>query len=86
LKGIIYNNNIEANADEFSLQPGYMVGVKIEQQMISAAYGTIYSGVAQGKEIVFINNNLGVIQLSIDLGDFASLYGIQAGAKFEITK
>jgi S-adenosylmethionine hydrolase len=39
-----------------------------------------------GKEIVFVINNLGMVQLSINLGNFADTYGVKAGTKIEIEK
>ena len=46
----------------------------------------MYSDVPQGKEVVFVNNNLGILQLSINLGNFARTYAITAGMTVEIRK
>jgi len=71
---------------EFGVQPGASVRVKIGQDLVDAKYGTIYTDVAQGKEVVFVNNNLGVVQLSINLGNFADTHGVKAGTRIEIEK
>jgi len=46
----------------------------------------MYSDVPQGEEVVFVSNNHGMVQLSINLGNFANTYGIKAGTKIEIEK
>ena len=73
-------------ANEFGVKPGDTIQVQIPQSKIPARFGTIYSDVPQGEEIVFVNNNLGVVQLSIHLGDFAKTYSIKAETKIEIEK
>ncbi len=49
-------------------------------------FGTSYSDVPEGEEIVFVSNNHGMVQLSINLGNFAGTYGLKAGTKIEIEK
>jgi hypothetical protein len=71
-------------ASEFGLKPGDTVNIISPQGKITARFGTIYSDVPQGKEVVFVVNNLGVVQLSINLGDFADVHGVKAGTKIEI--
>ena len=71
-------------AGEFGMQPGGWVSVSMPQGEFSARLGMIYSDVPQGKEIVFVVNNLGVVQMSINLGNFAGKYGVKAGSKVEI--
>lgn len=71
-------------ADEFGMKPGDPVNIISPQGKISAKFGTIYSDVPQGKEVVFIVNNLGMMQISINLGDFAATHGVKAGTKVEI--
>jgi S-adenosyl-L-methionine hydrolase (adenosine-forming) len=73
-------------ADEFGLQPGSMINLDANGQIFNIPYGTIYSDVAVGENIVFVNNNLGIVQISINLGNFAGTYGINAGTKIEIKK
>jgi S-adenosylmethionine hydrolase len=73
-------------ANEFGLQPGSIINFDINGQIFNIPYGTIYSDVAVGENIVFVNNNLGIVQISINLGNFAGTYGISAGTKIEITK
>ena len=84
--GNCITNISEKTVNEFGVKSGDIVQVKIQQSMISAKFGTIYSDVPQGKEIVFVNNNLGQLQLSINLGNFASTYGVKAGTNIEIEK
>ena len=71
-------------ANEFGLKPGDSVNIVSPRGIIAARFGTIYSDVPQGKDVVFIVNNLGVVQLSINLGDFAGTHGVKAGTKIEI--
>lgn len=71
---------------DFGLKQGDSVQVKSQGNTIPVKFGTIYSDVPKGKEIMFISNNLGVVQLSINLGNFAGVYGIKAGTKIEIVK
>ncbi len=78
--------NISGGTAGDSLQPGSTIELNIDGQIFNIPYGTIYSDVAVGENIAFVNNNLGILQISINLGDFASTYGIQAGTKIEITK
>jgi len=85
-----YGNGItnisEKTAGEFGLKPGDSIQITGPQGKITAEFGTIYSDVPQGKEIVFVINNLGMVQLSINLGNFADTYGVKAGTKIEIEK
>jgi len=73
-------------ADEFGLEPGDQLSITIATSTIRAIFGTTYADVPQGKEIVFVINNLGMVQMSINLGNFASTYHIKAGTKIEIEK
>jgi len=73
-------------AGEFGLKPGDLVNVIVPQSKITARFGTNYSDVPRGEAIVFVINNLGVVQLSINLGNFAGTYGVKPGAKIEILK
>jgi len=85
-----YGNGItnisEKTANEFGLKPGDSVQITGPQGKITAKFGKIYSDVPLGKEIVFVINNLGMVQLSINLGNFADTYGVKAGTKIEIEK
>lgn len=79
--------NIPAEiANEFGVKPGDPVQVKILQNVIPGKYGTIYSDVPEGENVVFICNNLDMLQLSINLGSFADTYGVKAGTKIELEK
>lgn len=73
-------------ANEFGVKPGDTIQVRSGGSTIPATFGTIYSDVPQGKEIVFVNNNLDMLQLSVNLGNFAKTYNIKAGAKIEIER
>ncbi|MBI2907868.1 MAG: SAM-dependent chlorinase/fluorinase [Chloroflexi bacterium] len=73
-------------ANEFGLKPGDSIRVSDGQRKISAKFGTVYSDVDRGKEIVFVNNNLDMLQLSVNLGSFAETHNIKAGAKIEIER
>jgi S-adenosylmethionine hydrolase len=54
--------------------------------LITARYGTIYSDVPEGKEIAFVLSNLGVVQLSINLGNFSLTYDLKAGSRIGLQK
>ena len=84
--GNAITNISSETANDFGLQPGSMINLDINGQIFNIPYGTIYSDVAVGENIVFVNNNLGIVQISINLGNFAGTYGISAGTKIEITK
>jgi S-adenosyl-L-methionine hydrolase (adenosine-forming) len=73
-------------AAEFGLKPGDIVRVKVLQDEIYAKFGIIYSDVPRGDVIAFVCNNLDMVQLSINLGNFAEVYGVKAGIKVEIDK
>ena len=73
-------------ANEFGVKPGDTIQVRSAGSTIPARFGTIYSDVPQGEEIVFINNNLDILQLSVNLGNFAETHNIKAGAKVEIER
>ena len=84
--GNAVTNISEKTASEFGAKPGDTVWVKNLGNTIPVKFSIIYSDVPQGKEIMFISNNLGMIQLSINLGNFASTYRVEAGTKIEIEK
>lgn len=73
-------------AAEFGLKPGDTVRIKVIQDEIDAKFGIIYSDVPRGDVIAFVCNNLDMVQLSINLGNFAEVYGVKAGMKVEIDK
>ncbi|MBN1188674.1 MAG: SAM-dependent chlorinase/fluorinase [Dehalococcoidales bacterium] len=84
--GNAITNIPSGTAGDFGLQPGDTVRLKSKELNIPVKYGTIYSDVPQGKEVIFVNNNLGLLQLSINLGNFCKTYNIEAGARIEITR
>jgi len=71
---------------EFGVKLGDTILVKGLGDTIPVKFGTIYSDVPQGKEIMFICNNLEMLQISINLGNFADTYSVKTGAKIEIEK
>jgi S-adenosyl-L-methionine hydrolase (adenosine-forming) len=73
-------------AGQFGLKPGDSIKVQTPEKPVEAKFGTIYSDVPQGKEVVFVISNLGVVQLSINLGSFAQTYNLKAGSKIGIQK
>ncbi|MBN1375875.1 MAG: SAM-dependent chlorinase/fluorinase [Dehalococcoidia bacterium] len=84
--GNAVTNLSKETAEELGLKPGDKVWVTLLQTQISATWGTIYSDVPEGKEVVFICNNLDMVQLSINLGSFADKYGVKAGSRIQIEK
>jgi S-adenosyl-L-methionine hydrolase (adenosine-forming) len=84
--GNAITNIPEKTAIEFGVKPGDSVYINTPQSKITARYGTIYSDVPQGETIVFVINNLGRVQLSINLGNFSSTYGVKAGTKIGIAR
>jgi S-adenosylmethionine hydrolase len=84
--GNCITNISEKTADEFGLKPGDVVYIKSTQGTVTARFGINYSDVPQGKEVVFVSNNHDMVQLSINLGNFAGTYDIKAGTKIEIEK
>ena len=84
--GNAITNISEKLANEFGVKPGDMVKVKSSGNTIPIKFGIIYSDVPEGEEIMFVSNNLGMVQLSINLGDFAKAYGVKAATKIEIEK
>lgn len=75
-----------ATATRSGINKGDGVKVKTADKTVDARFGTIYSDVPRGDAIVFVSNNLDVVQLSINLGNFSKTYSINAGTKIEIDK
>jgi S-adenosyl-L-methionine hydrolase (adenosine-forming) len=73
-------------AAKFGVGKGDSVQVKTADKNIAAKFGNIYSDVPKGDPVVFVSNNLDVVQLSINLGNFSKTYGIKAGDKIEVNK
>jgi S-adenosyl-L-methionine hydrolase (adenosine-forming) len=84
--GNCITNISRETTNEFGVKPGDTVTVKSPQGQISAKFGTDYSDVPAGETIVLASRNLGMVQLSINLGNFAEKYGLKAGIKIEIRK
>ena len=84
--GNAVTNISESITGDFGLKPGDTVQVKVSGKTVPVKFGTIYSDVPEGKEVMFVSNGLGMVQLSINLGDFAGVYGIKAGTGIEIEK
>ena len=84
--GNAITNISEKTVNEFGLKPGDLVHVEGPQGTITAKFGIIYSDVPKGDDIVLVSNSLGMVQLSINLGNFANTHGVKAGTKIEIEK
>ena len=84
--GNCVTNISQDTAAQFGLVPGDTIQIQVQPSPIMAKYGTIYSDVPEGKEVAFLNSDLGVVQLSINLGNFAEKYLIRAGSKIAIQK
>lgn len=79
--------NISGNtASQFGLKPGNAIKVQTTEKAVEAKFGTIYSDVPQGQNIVFVISNLGVVQLSVNLGNFSQSYNLKAGSKIGLQK
>jgi S-adenosylmethionine hydrolase len=68
------------------IKPGDDIQVITPHGTIPARYGTIYSDVPLGKEIIFVNNNIDLLQLSVNMGSFAKTHNISTGTKIEIAR
>jgi len=68
------------------ISSGDTVQVIKDELIIKARFGNVYSDVPQGDPVVLTSSNLGVVQLSINLGNFSTTYNIKAGTKIEIDK
>ncbi len=84
--GNCVTNISEETAVNFGLQSGETILFSGGQNGISIKFGTIYSDVPQGDTVMFVNDNLGLLQVSINLGDFADTYDIKAGTNIEIKR
>ena len=73
-------------ANQFGVDPGDDIHVITPHSTIPARYGTIYSDVPVGEEIVFVNNNIDLFQLSLNMDSFAATHNISTGMKIEIVK
>ncbi len=73
-------------AGEFGLEPGDTIRLKVAGIDLPVTFGSIYSDVPLGEEIVFVNNNVDLLQLSMNLGNFAGRYDVAVGAMVEIGK
>jgi S-adenosylmethionine hydrolase len=84
--GNCVTNIAASDAVQYGLAAGDSVRIVDSSDSIAARYGTIYSDVPEGKEIVFVNGNLGVVQLSINMGNYAETYNLKAGSQIGIQK
>jgi S-adenosylmethionine hydrolase len=75
-----------STAGEFGVNRGDGIRVITDQGTIDAVYGAIYSDVPVGDEVVFVNNNIDLLQLSLNMDDFAAAYNMGTGMKVEIVK
>ncbi len=72
-------------AQSFGLKKGDTVVVSAGGKSVTAMFGNIYSDVPKGDPIVFVNS-LQVVELSINIGNFAGTHGLKAGAGIEIAR
>lgn len=72
-------------AQSFGLKKGDTVVISAGGKSVTAGFGNIYSDVPKGDPIVFVNS-LQVVELSINMGNFAGTHGLKAGAGIEITR
>jgi len=84
--GNCVTNIDESYAKDFGLSRGDSIQVELPEALIAGHYGTIYSDVPEGEDIVFVNSNLGVVQLSINMGNYAEKYNLKAGDKIGLVK
>lgn len=75
-----------STASQFGVVPGDDIQVVISGSVIPAKYGTIYSDVAIGEEVAFVNNNIDLLQLSLNLDNFAAAYNVSTGMRVEIAR
>ena len=73
-------------AGEFGIEPGETISVQVAGADISLMFGRIYSDVSVEEDIVFVNNNVDLLQLSVNLGNFAGTHGVEVGARVEISR
>jgi hypothetical protein len=69
----------------YGLNIGDMVQIVVAGKTIAAKYGEDYSDVLKGEPIV-LANSLGTVQLSINKGSFAGVYGVKTGTDVEIER
>ena len=76
--------NIPGNmAAEFGLDLGDEVILTTPGGKIEAMFGRTYGDIPSGKPVVFINS-LDLIELAINMGNFAGVHNISTGRKIEI--
>ncbi|MBN1162092.1 MAG: SAM-dependent chlorinase/fluorinase [Dehalococcoidales bacterium] len=68
---------------EYGLNIGDTVRIVLDGNSIEAKYGENYNDVPTG-ECVLIINSLEKVQLSINKGSFAGIYGVKTGIKVEL--
>jgi S-adenosylmethionine hydrolase len=83
--GNCLTNVTQAECDQLGLKVGDVLRVTIGDAEITLKFGTEYNSVPVGDNVAFVNST-GVLQLSINKGNFSSFYNIKAGTNFEIIK
>ena len=71
--------------DELALQKGDTVTITISSVAISAIYGTTYGDVPVGDTVVFVHS-LDLLELSINMGNFAGTNGADIGTAISLEK
>jgi S-adenosylmethionine hydrolase len=83
--GSCLTNITKDDFDQLGLEVGDSLQVTIGDTKLTMKLGVTYGSVAKGEAVAFVNS-LGVFQLSINLGSFATQYNLKNGTKFEIQK
>ncbi len=84
-----YGNCITNFEDEFSNPLGFSfrdsVDLITDDTTITAMFGTIYGDVPFGDPVVFVNYH-DVMEISINMGNFAEIHRIEMGESIKVTK
>ena len=81
--GNCVTNIPEEMLDNLDMKIGDSVVITTVEGNIPAGFGSRYKDVPFGREVVFINR-LNLLELAINMGNFAGTYNIETGMKVEI--
>jgi S-adenosylmethionine hydrolase len=70
---------------EYGLNIGDSVQIIIDGNTIAAKYGETYDDVPEGACVILVNS-LGKVQISINKGNFAGIYGVKTGVNVELER
>lgn len=82
--GNCVTNIPEEMTSHLKLKIGDSVLIRTAEGNISANFGSRYKDVPVGREVVF-TNRLNLVELAINMGNFAKTHNLKTGAKIEIT-